>query len=124
MATRLGWSRPIGLLQRATLHHVADETNPRALMARYVDALPRDPMWVSRTGGIRTITIGRTAQPTLSLTPLTLADATIAASIESPAAALVADIRRSCEPRIRGPLTSPSLFWWGQQQVWPVQSSA
>lgn len=37
---RLDWTRPIALLQCATLHHVSDRLDPAALMARYVEALP------------------------------------------------------------------------------------
>jgi hypothetical protein len=36
----LDLSRPLALIQCATLHHVEDEDNPRDLMARYIEALP------------------------------------------------------------------------------------
>jgi hypothetical protein len=41
MVTRyLDWDRPLALIQSNTLHHVADEDNPDAIMAKYVEALP------------------------------------------------------------------------------------
>jgi S-adenosyl methyltransferase len=36
----LDWSRPIGLMQCGTLHHVGAEDNPNGLMERYIEALP------------------------------------------------------------------------------------
>jgi hypothetical protein len=39
IAKYLNFDEPIALLQLATLHHVADAENPRAIMRRYVDAL-------------------------------------------------------------------------------------
>jgi hypothetical protein len=36
----LDWTRPIGLMQCGTLHHVGDEDNPAGLMERYIEALP------------------------------------------------------------------------------------
>lgn len=32
--------RPVGLIQCSTFHHIADEENPREIMAAYIDALP------------------------------------------------------------------------------------
>ncbi|TCO46559.1 SAM-dependent methyltransferase [Actinocrispum wychmicini] len=36
----LDWTRPIGLIQSNTVHHVADEYQPNQVMAAYIDSLP------------------------------------------------------------------------------------
>jgi S-adenosyl methyltransferase len=36
----LDFSRPLALMQCATIHHVDDDANPREIMATYIDALP------------------------------------------------------------------------------------
>lgn len=36
----IDWTRPVGLIQSGTLHHVADEYQPQEVMRQYRDALP------------------------------------------------------------------------------------
>ncbi|MEV4312547.1 SAM-dependent methyltransferase [Actinocrispum sp. NPDC049592] len=36
----IDWTRPVGLIQSNTVHHVADEYKPNEVMSAYVDALP------------------------------------------------------------------------------------
>ncbi|WP_253859564.1 SAM-dependent methyltransferase [Prauserella alba] len=40
VAGRLEWDRPMALYQVGTLHHVADDRDPAAMMRAYIDALP------------------------------------------------------------------------------------
>jgi len=52
MTKYLDFTRPIGMIQCAIMHHIDDEDHPAALMAEYIDALPSGSFVGLATSGI------------------------------------------------------------------------